>query len=67
VSRITATLTPGSIVTASKNIVDHVVTEYGVADMRGRTLAQRAQALIGVAHPRFRDELTAQARRLGYL
>jgi acyl-CoA hydrolase len=67
VSRITATLTPGSIVTTSKNTVDHVVTEYGVADMRGRTLAQRAEALIGVAHPRFRDELTAQARRLGYL
>jgi acyl-CoA hydrolase len=67
VSRISATLTPGSMVTTSKNTVDHVVTEYGVADMRGRTLAQRAAALIGVAHPRFRDELTAQARRLGYL
>jgi len=67
VSRITATLTPGSIVTTSKNTVDHVVTEYGVADMRGRTLAQRARDLIGVAHPRFRDGLTAQARRLGYL
>jgi acyl-CoA hydrolase len=67
VSRITATLTPGSIVTTSKNSVDHVVTEHGVADMRGRTLAQRAQALIGVADPRFRDDLSAQARRLGYL
>jgi acyl-CoA hydrolase len=66
-SRITATLTPGSIVTTSKNTVDHVVTEYGVADMRGRTLAQRARALIGVAHPRFRDELTVRARRLGYV
>ena len=67
VSRIRAALTPGSMVTTSKNTVDHVVTEYGVADMRGRTLAQRAAALIGVAHPRFRDELTAQARTLGYL
>ena len=67
VSRITATLTPGSMVTTSKNTVDHVVTEYGVADMRGRTLAQRARALIGVAHPRFRDQLGAQARNLGYL
>jgi len=67
VSRITATLTPGSVVTTLKNTVDHVVTEYGVADMRGRSLSQRATALIGVAHPRFRDELTIGARRLGYL
>ena len=67
VSRITAALTPGSMVTTSKNTVDHVVTEFGVADMRGRTLAQRATALIGVAHPRFRDELAAQARTLGYV
>ncbi|HEX5947036.1 MAG TPA: acetyl-CoA hydrolase/transferase C-terminal domain-containing protein [Acidimicrobiales bacterium] len=67
VSRITAALTPGSMVTTSKNTVDHVVTEFGVADMRGRTLAERATALIGVAHPRFRDELAAQARTLGYL
>ncbi len=67
ISRITATLTPGSMVTTLKNTVDHIVTEYGVADMRGRSLSQRATALIRVAHPRFRDDLTAQARRLGYL
>jgi acyl-CoA hydrolase len=54
-------------VTTSKNTVDHVVTEYGVADMRGRSLSQRACALIGIAHPRFRDELSAKARELGYL
>jgi acyl-CoA hydrolase len=67
VSRIRATLTPGSMVTTSKNTVDHVVTEYGVAEMRGRSLSQRARALIRVAHPRFRDELAAEARLLGYL
>jgi acyl-CoA hydrolase len=67
VSRIVAALTPGSMVTTSKNTVDHIVTEYGVADMRGRSLSQRAAGLIRVAHPRFRDELTAQARMLGYL
>ena len=67
VSRIRATLTPGSIVTTSKNTVDHIVTEHGVAEMRGRSLSQRARALIRVAHPRFRDELAAEARRLGYL
>jgi acyl-CoA hydrolase len=67
VSRIRATLTPGSMVTTLKNTVDHVVTEHGVADMRGRSISQRAAALIGIADPVFRDELTAQARALGYL
>jgi acyl-CoA hydrolase len=67
ISRIRATLTPGSIVTTLKNTVDHVVTEYGVADMRGRSVSERAAALIGIAHPGFRDELTAQARELDYL
>jgi acyl-CoA hydrolase len=67
VSRIRATLTPGSMVTTLKNTVDHIVTEYGVADMRGRSVAQRAQALIGIAHPDFREELAADARTMGYL
>jgi acyl-CoA hydrolase len=66
-SRITARLSPGSVVTTSKNTVDHIVTEYGVADMRGRSLSQRAAGLIAIAHPRFRDELAAEARRFGYL
>jgi acyl-CoA hydrolase len=67
VSRIRATLTPGSIVTTLKNTVDHVVTEYGVADMRGRSISERARALIAIANPRFRDELAAEARALDYL
>lgn len=67
VSRIRAMLTPGSMVTTLKNTVDHIVTEYGVADMRGRSIAQRARALIAIAHPRFRDQLEAEARNLGYL
>lgn len=67
ISRIRATLTPGSVVTTLKNTVDHVVTEYGVADLRGRSLSQRAHALINIAHPQFRDELTAEAKALGYL
>jgi acyl-CoA hydrolase len=67
VSRIRATLTPGSIVTTLKNTVDHVVTEYGVADMRGRSISQRAKALIAIAHPRFRDELAKHARDLDYV
>jgi acyl-CoA hydrolase len=67
VSRIRATLTPGSMVTTLKNTVDHIVTEHGVADMRGRTISERAAALIAIADPAFREELTAQARSLAYL
>ena len=67
VSRIRSTLTPGSMVTTLKNTVDHIVTEYGVAEMRGRSISQRAAALIGIAHPRFRDDLVAEARNLGYM
>jgi acyl-CoA hydrolase len=67
ISRIRSALTPGSVVTTLKNTVDHIVTEYGVADMRGRSISERATALIAVAHPAFRDELTAEARTLGYL
>lgn len=67
VSRITPTLTPGAIVTTSKNDVDYIVTEYGVAKLRGRTLSQRTRALIGIAHPKFRDELTHQAKKQNIL
>jgi acyl-CoA hydrolase len=67
VSRIRSTLTPGSMVTTLKNTVDHIVTEFGVADMRGRSISQRARALIAIAHPAFREQLTAEARSLDYL
>jgi len=66
-SRIVETLAAGAAVTSPRMMVDYVVTEYGVADMRGRSISQRAAALIAIAHPRFRDELSAQARELGYL
>ena len=67
VSRIRATLSPGSVVTTLKNTVDHIVTEHGVAEMRGRSISQRAQALIEIADPRFREDLTREARQLSYL
>ncbi len=66
-SRIVPTLAPGSVVTTIKNTVDHVVTEHGVAELRGRSLADRAHALIAVADPAHRDELSAAARTLGLL
>lgn len=62
-SRIKPILTPGAVVTTSKNDVDYIVTEYGLAKLRGRSLSQRAKALIAIAHPDFRAELTDQARR----
>jgi acyl-CoA hydrolase len=67
VSRIVSSLCPGAPVTTMKNTVDHVVTEYGVAELRGRSVAQRAEALIAIAHPEFRDSLRADARTLGFL
>jgi acyl-CoA hydrolase len=66
-SRIVARLTRGSVVTTLKNTVDKVVTEWGVAELRGCTLSQRAEALISVAHPDHRDSLVRDARGLGYL
>jgi acyl-CoA hydrolase len=62
VSRIVATLAGGTHVSTSKNDVNYVVTEYGVAQLRGRSARQRAQALIAIAHPDHRAELAGQAR-----
>lgn len=67
VSRIQPQLSPRSVVTTSKNDVDHIVTEYGVASLRGKSLSQRAQELINIAHPNFRDELTFTAKKWGLL
>jgi acyl-CoA hydrolase len=51
-------------VTTPRAFVDYVVTEYGIATMRGKNLRERAQALIAVAHPDFRDQLQEEAKRL---
>jgi acyl-CoA hydrolase len=67
VSRIRPQLTSGAAVTTMKNTVDHVVTEYGVARLRGASLRERAQKLITIAHPSFRPALYDEARSLGML
>ncbi|MDR1735743.1 MAG: 4-hydroxybutyrate--acetyl-CoA CoA transferase [Oscillospiraceae bacterium] len=67
VSRIVPVLAPGAIVTTSKNDVDMIVTEYGVAKLRGQPLSARAKNLIAVAHPDFRDDLTFHAKKQGIL
>jgi acyl-CoA hydrolase len=64
ISRIVPALSSGTHVTTSKNDIDYVVTEYGVARLRGKSAGQRAAALIAIAHPNFRAELAAQARPL---
>ncbi len=67
VSTITPVLPEGSAVTLHRAHVDHVVTEHGVARLRGRTVRERTRELIAVAHPDFRADLAEQARKLGYL
>ena len=67
ISRITAMLKQGAGVVTSRNHVRYVITEYGVADLYGKTIRQRALSLISIAHPNFRDELSKQAKDLNYI
>lgn len=60
VSRIVPLIDPGSAVTTSRNDVHFIVTEYGVAELRGKTLRERGRALIAIAHPNFRPMLIAE-------
>lgn len=64
VSSIVPVLKPGAVVTTGKNDVDYVVTEFGVAKLRGQTARQRALNLINIAHPDFRDELLREAKAM---
>ncbi len=67
ISRIVPVLSPGTHVSTSKNDINYVVTEYGVAQLRGKPAKQRALELISIAHPDFRAELREQARRIHLL
>ena len=67
VTRIAGMLKLGAGVVTSRNHVRFVVTEYGVADLYGKTIRQRAHQLIGVAHPDFRADLEKQAKELHYI
>jgi acetyl-CoA hydrolase len=67
VSRIVPTLRPGAGVVTSRGDVHYVVTEYGVADLHGKSIRERAKALVGIAHPKFREELLHKARELHYI
>ena len=63
ISRIVPSLSPGTHVSTSKNDINYVVTEHGVAQLRGKSAKQRAQELIAIAHSDFRADLTEQAKR----
>jgi acyl-CoA hydrolase len=66
VSKIVPTLRPGAAVSLSRNDVDWVVTEFGVVNLRGTCVRERVEMLIGIAHPKFRDELREAAKKLEY-
>lgn len=66
-SRIVPTLKTGAGVVTTRNHAHFIVTEYGIADLYGRTIQQRAKALINIAHPEFREELTKSANELHYI
>jgi acyl-CoA hydrolase len=64
-SRIVPTLAPGTIVTVPRSMVHYVATEFGLAQLKGKSTRQRTEALIDIAHPDFREELIGEAERLG--
>jgi acyl-CoA hydrolase len=61
-SRIVPSFGPGAVITTPRHQVDVIVTEYGVAELEGKTVRERGEALAAIAHPQFRDELLAAAR-----
>jgi 4-hydroxybutyrate CoA-transferase len=66
-SKIVSTLKPGAGVVTGRNHVHYVVTEYGVADLYGKSVRQRVKALIGIAHPDFRNDLEKKAKDLNWI
>jgi 4-hydroxybutyrate CoA-transferase len=66
VSRIVPVLDEGSVVTISRNYADYIVTEYGIARLMGKTLRERAEEMIAIAHPDFRNDLRLKAKELFY-
>lgn len=63
-SRIVPTLAPGTIVTCPRSIVHYIVTEFGIAQMKGKSTWERAEALVEIAHPQFKDQLIKDAQKL---
>lgn len=66
-SKITPCFQPGTPVTLGRTMVEYVVTEYGIAKLVGRSVSERAKELINIAHPKFREELIFQAKKMGLI
>ena len=66
-SRVVLNLTPGNVVTAPRSDTMYVVTEFGMVNLKGRPIAERAKMMISLAHPDFRDELSRDARANGLI
>ena len=66
-SKIVCQLKAGAAVSLSRNDIDFLATEYGVVSLRGTNIRERVQKIISVAHPMFREELTADAKKLGLI
>ena len=62
-SRIVPWFGPGAVITTPRHQVDVIITEYGAAELEGRTVRERGEALASIAHPQFRDDLLAAAER----
>ncbi|MCX6166315.1 MAG: 4-hydroxybutyrate CoA-transferase [Ignavibacteriae bacterium] len=67
ISKIVPILTPGSGVVTTRGDVQTIITEYGIADLYGKTLRERTKLLINIAHPKFKEELEAKAREFKWL
>jgi len=66
-SKIVSQLTPGAVVTLTRSETDRVVTEYGIAELRGQTVDERVKRLIAIAHPAYREQLHYDAKKFGIL
>jgi acyl-CoA hydrolase len=66
-SRIVLNLSPGNVVTTPRSDMMYVVTEYGMVNLKGKSVPERAQAMISIAHPDFREELAREARQHGLI
>ena len=67
ISRISSVLPPGTVVTTPRTDVQYIVTEYGIADLYNKSNEQRVKAMVSIAHPDFRDQLTKEAKDAGLL
>lgn len=64
-SRIKPILTPGATVTATRTMASYIVTEYGIINLKGKSTWERAEAIVSLAHPEFRDQLVSEAEKIG--